>query len=199
MCSYPNEFVLYSTHRTVKAMRTVWNIHLPLEIYHFDEFKSNPFTYDNNTKLRNIGTLLNKSTILNATAEDFKGVDTEGIKGGVYMCKQMALYFTRFDRLIYLDNDVIFFENPLLLFQQPEFLDHGSMFFQDQPTMMNCTQWHFDFMKGNRGQICDRPAPGGLDSCIFAFDRSKACCISIPCGSKTGSQILVKFISFLCQ
>lgn len=114
---------LGSAYVALQLLRETLQCHLPIEIWHLTG------EIDTHTKAV-FETSFNSVTCRDATTATYpshhKSADIRG-----YALKAFALYATSFTEVILLDADNLPVLNPALLFNSPEYLLHGNMFWPD--------------------------------------------------------------------
>jgi len=111
LCGYPK--ILEDLKRTLRMIRVVFHISLPIEIYHFNEFTSETH-FDQYSDVNIIS--------LNESYKDLGG----------FICKPLALATTRFENVILMDLDIYFLQSPLILFTHPIYQSTGTLYFRDR-------------------------------------------------------------------
>ncbi|KAG1709211.1 hypothetical protein DVH05_019855 [Phytophthora capsici] len=123
MVVYPK--LLASAYATIRTLRDVLHCQLPIEIwFRRDEIKHDIKMMD---PLRRLA-----STYANIT---FQKITDPAAKR--FVAKIHAIYHSQFDRLLFLDADNVPVRDPSYLFQSPEFVKTGTIFWPDF--------WHPDY------------------------------------------------------
>ncbi|EEY67874.1 uncharacterized protein PITG_18277 [Phytophthora infestans T30-4] len=114
---YPR--LLASAYATVRALREVLGCRLPIELwYRPDEMKS---IRKSLTPLENLAAIVGGIT--------FHKIN--GVRAFSYGAKVFAIYHSFLERILFLDADNVPIRDPSFLFESPEFIETGAVFWPD--------------------------------------------------------------------
>ncbi|PJF19711.1 hypothetical protein PSACC_00476 [Paramicrosporidium saccamoebae] len=105
---------------TIRSLR-LWNCTLPVEIFHLGGDDLHQESRDFLARLPNVS-LIDVGTVFNMTILDLKSWDI----------KPFAVLGSSFREVILVDADVVFTENPSVLFDYDEYKSTGTVFFRDR-------------------------------------------------------------------
>jgi len=116
---------------SIRLLREVHRCKLPVQVWHLD----NELTAKHMSEIRSIGgvTAMNMQTELKRQRKGFRGVHVGPAYGASrnYHIKTLAILLSRFEEVIYLDSDNMPLKNPELLFDSPEYIKTGALFWPD--------------------------------------------------------------------
>uniref|UniRef100_H3GDJ3 Nucleotide-diphospho-sugar transferase domain-containing protein n=1 Tax=Phytophthora ramorum TaxID=164328 RepID=H3GDJ3_PHYRM len=119
MVVYPQ--LVASAYATIRALREVLNCQLPIEIwFRPDEMRKSPEGLDP------LKSLTSDGIVGNLTFEKID--DPRAVR---FNAKIYAIYHSKFDQVLFLDADNVPVRDPSYLFETPEFVETGAVFWPD--------------------------------------------------------------------
>lgn len=132
------------------------------------------------TALKSLDPSVSTEDVLNFFDEEIVG-----LLGGGWAIKIFALLATRFSECLIVDADAVFLQDPMAVFEDPNYLETGTLFFRDReifPGDGNVHEWWAGVMKGREPSQemqkspfwTDRASREEMESGVVVFDKTRS-------------------------
>ncbi|KAK4057567.1 hypothetical protein OIO90_001212 [Microbotryomycetes sp. JL221] len=170
-----NEQFRFAVH-LIATLKNVHHTKLPITVVHAG---NNDLSIERRAALRSISPDVETFDILHFFDEDFVGLD-----GGGWAIKVFTIIASQFQETIICDADVIFLQDPQVLFDNPRYNQTGTLFFRDReifPGDGNVHQWWSRIMEGRQPSqqllesrwFTDQASREEMESGVVVFDKRR--------------------------